>query len=101
MGGIPNSIPSSSFLFSLPTSPTSRSVAGRGSTIRGLRICLVAPTAAGEGDVQTSVRHPEHTQSLKTCEGFPRVGSSPTPGNLESVSYAIQLSPEKPKIRQL
>jgi len=31
-------------------------------------------------------------QDLKSCEGFPREGSSPSPGTLKSVIYAISES---------
>ncbi len=35
---------------------------------------------------------------LKTCEGFPREGSSPSPGTMESMSYGDPVFPEKAKI---
>ncbi len=37
-------------------------------------------------------------QDLKSCEGFPREGSSPSPGTIESKSYESLIFPEKPEI---
>ncbi len=33
-----------------------------------------------------------------SCEGFPREGSSPPPGTIESMSYGNPISPEKAEI---
>ncbi len=36
---------------------------------------------------------------LKSCEGFPREGSSPSPGIIESVSYENPVFPQKAAIQ--
>ncbi len=38
-----------------------------------------------------------NVQDLKSCEGFPREGSSPSPGTIESMSYENPISPKKAK----
>ncbi len=40
----------------------------------------------------------KNAQDLKSCEGFPREGSSPSPGTIESMSYGNPVFPEKAKI---
>jgi len=42
--------------------------------------------------VQASIQEKEDAQDLKSCEGFPREGSSPSPGTLKSVTYKISKS---------
>ncbi len=39
----------------------------------------------------------KNAQDLKSCEGFPREGSSPSPGTIESTGYENPISPEKAK----
>ncbi len=43
-------------------------------------------------------RPTKNAQDLKSCEGFPREGSSPYPGTIESTGYENSVSPENPKI---
>ena len=37
----------------------------------------------------------KNAQDLKSCEGFPREGSSPSPGTMESMSYENLSFPQK------
>ncbi len=48
--------------------------------------------------VQASVQAKEDAQDLKSCEGFPREGSSPSPGTMESIGYENRVFPEKAEI---
>ena len=44
------------------------------------------------------LRFEADAQDLKSCEGFPREGSSPSPGTMESIGYENPVFSEKAKI---